>query len=432
MTQLGPSGGPGAGCQAFVASFGQPGMRDLDFGRQVIDCLRELDEWPAGVVVEELPHSPSLVLNRIQELRPVKIVLVGAVARGDEAPGGVRRFAFHHAPGPDGDHVLAVVRQWGGLPADTVVIEIEPADTSYGPGFSEAMAGAFDPVLGMVREELARVDLAGVAVADAPQASDPGVGDRGTSEPPAGDLAVGDRGPMAGLVGYARDHARARRSESPPAPVEGVALAGRVEPWGVFTGAGGDWYDALPLGAGRTALVVGDVPGRGVEAAVAMSELRAAVRAYVALGGDSPAQVVSHLDGLAETTGLGRGARLLYLVIDPGAGGVRFVNAGGCPPLLLDGTGASYIDAGLAGPIGEAEGGRTEATLELGLRATLLLYTGGLVESRSVPRAIGMERLRQVAGAAPFALDALCDLVLAACTDELRRDDDICLLAVRP
>ena len=56
----------------------------------------------------------------------------------------------------------------------------------------------------------------------------------------------------------------------------------------------------------------------------------------------------------------------------------------------------------------------------------------GLVESRSVPRAIGMERLRQVAGEAPFALDTLCDRVLAACTDGLRRDDDICLVAMRP
>lgn len=401
------------GCRAFVGSFGKPGHRDLDFGRQVIDCLQQLD-WPAGVVVEELPCSPALVLNRLQELRPVKVVLLGAVARGDEPPGALRRYAFHHATVPDVDISLTVARQWGGLPADTVIIEVEPADTGYGPGFSETLAECFDAVLDMVGEELAGIEV------DGPE-------DAGPEPSPPREI-----GPMAELVGYARDHARARRSRSSPAPVDGVDLAGRVEPWGVFTDSGGDWYDALPLSGDRTAIVIGDVPGRGVEAAVAMSEVRAAVRAYAAIEGGSPARVLGHLDRLAETTGLGAGARVVYLVLDGSA--VRFVNAGGCPPLLVDGVaGASFVDAAMSGPIGEpVEGGRPEATLDLGLRSTLLLYTGGLVESRRVPRAIGMERLRQVADEAPFALDALCDRVLSACTDGLRRDDDICLLAVRP
>ncbi|HET7718551.1 MAG TPA: SpoIIE family protein phosphatase [Acidimicrobiales bacterium] len=399
-------------CRAFVGSFGKPGHRDLDFGRQVIDCLQQLD-WPAGVVIEELPCSPALVLSRLQELRPHKVVLLGAVPRGDEPPGAVRRYAFHHATVPDVDLSLTVARQWGGLPADTVVIEVEPADTGFGPGFSETLAGCFDPILDMVREELAGVDF------EVPE----------PAPAPADDVWAEDGGPMASLVGYARDHARARCSSSSPAPVDGVDFAGRVEPWGVFTDSGGDWYDALPLDGDRTAIVIGDVPGRGVEAAVAMSEMRAAVRAYAALEGDSPARVLNDLDRLAETTGLGRGARVLYLVLDGSA--VRFVNAGGCPPLLVDGVaGAAFVDAAMSGPVGE--GGRTEATLELGLRSTLLLYTCGLVESRRVPRAIGMERLRQVAGEAPFALDALCDRVLSACTEDLRRDDDICLLAVRP
>jgi Ni,Fe-hydrogenase maturation factor len=406
------------GCNAFVASFGKPGMRDLDFGRQLVDCLQQLD-WPAGVVVEELPCSPALVLHRIQELRPTKVVLLGAVARGDDPPGSVRRYAFHHATVPDVDTSLTVARQWGGLPADTVVIEVEPADTGYGPGFSEALVDSIDPVLDMVREELAGVAL-DVAPAPAPACVD--------------DVWAEDGGPMADLVGYARHHARARRSPSSPAPVDGVALAGRVEPWGVFTQSGGDWYDAIPLEGNRTAIVVGDVPGRGVEAAVAMSEVRAAVRAYATLDGDSPARVVSQLDRLARRSGMGRGARLLYLVLDRPAGAVRFVNAGGCPPLLLDAiSGALFVDSAMSGPVGDPPAGeRAEATLALGLRSTLLLYTGGLVESRRVPRAIGMERLRQVAADAPFALDTLCDRVLTACTDGLRRDDDICVLAVRP
>ena len=402
---------------AFVGSFGRSGMRDLDFGRHVVDCLQQLD-WPAGLVVENLPCSGALMLDRFQELRPAKVVLLGAVARGDD-PGFLRRFLLREMVAVDLDHTLAFARQWGGLPADTVVIEVEPDETELGLGFSDALAGCFDAIIDMVREELA--DLPSIEVEAAPPAP---------AEP---DRWGEDGGKMADIVSYAREHQRARRSRSSPPPVEGVALAGRVRPWGVFTESGGDWFDAIPLAGDRVGIVVGDVPGRGVEMAVAMSELRAAVQAYAVVEGDSPARVVGHLDRLAEAKGIGRHARLLYAVLDP-AGVVRFVNAGGCPPLLLEPVhGGRFVDEVLSMPIGEAAGEeRPEATLDLGLRSTLLLYTGGLVESRRVPRAIGMERLRQVAGEAPFALDALCDRVLSACTEDLRRDDDICLLAVRP
>jgi hydrogenase maturation protease len=394
-------------CCAFVASFGKPGMRDLDFGRQVVDCLQQLD-WPAGVVVENLACSAPLVLDRIQELRPSRVVLVGAVARGDD-PGTVRRYLLREMVAVDLDHTLAFARQWGGLPPGAVVIEVEPDETELGVGFSDALAGCFDPIIAMVREELAGLpdEVEAPALLPAP----PGWDD---------------------IVDYARDHKRARRSRSSPAPVEGAGLAGRVRPWGVFTESGGDWYDAIALPGDRVGIVVGDVPGRGVEMAVAMSELRAAVQAYVVMDGESPARVVGHLDRLARATGTGGQARLIYAVLDPD-GVVRFVNAGGCPPLLLEPIeGGRFVDEAMSVPIGEAAGeDRPEATLDLGLRSTLLLYTGGLVESRRVPRAIGMERLRQVAGEAPFALDAFCDRVLSACTEGLRRDDDICLLAVR-
>jgi hypothetical protein len=295
------------------------------------------------------------------------------------------------------------------------VIEVEPDEIELGIGFSDALAGSFDPVLDMVWEELDGL----------PEVSPPA-----PAEP---DEWAEDGGKMADIVSYARDHKRARRSRSSPAPVDGVALAGRVRPWGVFTDSGGDWFDAIPLGDDRVGIVVGDVPGRGVEMAVAMSELRAAVQAYAVVEGDSPARVVGHLDRLAGAKGIGRHARLIYAVLDP-AGPVRFVNAGGCPPLLLEPMdGGRFVDEAMSVPIGEANGEeRPEAVLDVGLRSTLLLYTGGLVESRRVPRAIGMERLRQVAADAPFALDALCDRVLSACTESLRRDDDICLLAVRP
>lgn len=413
--------GPTPRCEALVGSFGSPGMRDLDFGRQVIDCLQQLD-WPDGVVVEDLSCSPSLVLHRLQELRPAKVVLLGAVGRGVDAPGGVRRYRLGEAGKVDLEHSVAYARRWGQLPSDTVVIEVEPADTDVGPGFSEALVASFDPILDMVRQELAGVRCqvaAPVAAAAAPAAP---------------DVWADDGGAMADIVSYARDHARARRSRSSPAPVDGVTMAGRVKPWGVFTPSGGDWFDAFPLDAGRLAIVVGDVPGRGVEVTPAMSEVRAAVRAYAVLDGDSPAGVVGRLDRLAGATGEGLGTRLLYLVLDRAARELRFANAGGCPPLLLERAAeGQFLDAAMSGPVGEPAGaGRPEATLQLGMASTLLLYTGGLVESRRVPRALGMEQLRRAAADGPFDLEALCDRILQACTDDLRRDDDICLLAVRP
>lgn len=392
------------GCRAFVCSFGKPGFRDLDFGRHVVDCLQQLD-WPSGVVIEPLPSSPTLVLNRLQELRPCTVVLLGAVRRGQDA-GTVRCRRMVDMPLADVDHTLAFARQWGGLPTDTVVIEVEPDDTEAGVGFSDALAGSFDPVFDIVRE----------VVADLPKAT---------------PVPAAEPDQWADLVTYAREHERARRSRYTLAPVEGVDLAGRVRPWGVFTESGGDWFDAIPLAGDRVGIVVGDVPGRGIEMAVAMSELRAAANAYAVMEGASPAAVVGHLDGLARATGVGRHTRLIYAVLDR-SGVVRFVNAGGCPPLLLEPLdGARFVDEAMSLPVGEAASERPEASLDLGRRSTLLLYTGGLVESRRVPRAIGMERLRQVAGEAPFALDALCDRVLSVCTDGLQRDDDICLLAMR-
>ena len=78
-------------CRALVAGFGRPGMRDLDFGRRLVDCLQQLD-WPEDVVVEDLSCSVPLVLHRLQELRPAKVVLLGAVPRELDPPATIRRY----------------------------------------------------------------------------------------------------------------------------------------------------------------------------------------------------------------------------------------------------------------------------------------------------------------------------------------------------
>jgi hypothetical protein len=362
------------------------------------------------------------------------VVLVGAVARDFDPPATIRRYTVDLAPpAPDElcrsveesamglvdlDHTLAMARHWGGLPADTVVIEVEPAEASFGLGFSEELAGALDTIMDMVREELA------------------GAGRNREIDP--GAVVMEPSGDLNDLLAYADNHARARlQSHRAPALVEtlscavpGVSVAGKVRPWGVFTESGGDWFDAVPLAGGAVGIVVGDVAGRGVEVAAAMGDLRAAARAYAVLHGESPARLMGDLDRLAEATGLGRDARLLYVTLQPATGEVRYANAGGCPPLLVDGDRSRFL-AGAGGPPLGGGVERREGTLRLDAGTTVLLFTHGLVESRAVARGIGMEHLLLATADAPTHLEELCHHVVETCIRRLRRDDDICLVGLR-
>lgn len=406
-------------------------------------------------MVEDLSCSAPLVLHRLQELRPAKVVLLGAVARDLDPPATLRRYRVDLTPPEpaavhrsveesvmgmvDLDHTLAMARHWGGLPVDTVVIEVEPAEASFGLGFSEELAACLDPILDMVREELAGVaeDAGRHRDFDADEAS--AFLAPATSAGPV-DQVVEASDDLGELLDYATHHAGARlQTHRGPALLDklscaapGVALVGQVRPWGVFVQSGGDWFDAVPLDGGAIGIVVGNVDGRGVQAAAAMSDLRAAVRAYVVLDGESPARLVGQLDRLAEATGLGRQARRLYL--HPASGEIRYANAGSCPPLLLDGglSNGRFMDTEGGPPLGAgADIDRREGALRLTADSTILLFTDGLVQSRTVSRAAGLERLRLAAAEGPPELDDLCAHVLDACTGDLRRDDDICLLGVR-
>lgn len=161
--------GHDAAHRVLVGGVGLPWLRDLDFGTQFVRRVSELD-WPDGVVVEDLSYAAHRVLHLLQELRPTKVVLVGAMPRDVDPPGTVRRYKLDLTPPPDEevverlgeavggiidlDHTLAVIRYWKALPDDTVVIEVEPADRSFGLGFSPEVEASVEPILAMVREEL--------------------------------------------------------------------------------------------------------------------------------------------------------------------------------------------------------------------------------------------------------------------------------------
>ena len=104
--------------------------------------------------------------------------------------------------------------------------------------------------------------------------------------------------------------------------IGGITLAARYLPGTIGVDVGGDWYDVIQLEDGRIGLVVGDVVGKGVQAAAMMGQLRNALRAF-AFEHDEPHEVVSRLDKLVEGTIEAAFATLAYLVVDPTSGASR-------------------------------------------------------------------------------------------------------------
>ena len=181
---------------------------------------------------------------------------------------------------------------------------------------------------------------------------------------------------------------------------------------------GGDWYDVIPLGAGRTAFVMGDVMGRGVHAAAIMGQLRAAVRAYAGAN-LPPGELLLHLDrhaaeleGPAYTAGsaraglcdLGALASCVYAVYDPDDRTLTYASAGHPAPLLRrpDGT-VIDLDGAVGPPLGTGEWTWQEVTVSVPADAYLAFYTDGLIERRGLDLDEQFARLRAVFGRAPLA-----------------------------
>ncbi len=117
-----------------------------------------------------------------------------------------------------------------------------------------------------------------------------------------------------------------------------LRIAATYQPGGTEAAVGGDWYDVITLGGGRTALVIGDVMGRGVRAAAVMGQLRTAVRAYARLD-LPPHEVLQLLDGLATEIDANQIATCVYAIFDPNEGRLVYASAGHLPILVRDETG---------------------------------------------------------------------------------------------
>ena len=202
--------------------------------------------------------------------------------------------------------------------------------------------------------------------------------------------------------------------------------------------AGGDWYDAVALGAGRVALVVGDAVGHGVQAAGAMSRLRGAMRS-TALRDPSPRVVLAALDAFAAEMDDVEGASVFYGVLDAGSGTLTYGAAGHPPPLVVHADGrASFLSGTPRPPLGSLPDVTThisQHTLEQG--ATLVLFSNGAIAGpdTSVPEE-ALNRLVDVSRSvlqAPGALEADAAAGLATAVAEgVRRPqgwpDDVAVL----
>lgn len=222
---------------------------------------------------------------------------------------------------------------------------------------------------------------------------------------------------------------RAVLPEALPEPA-GWELGHHYSPAG-RTEVGGDFYDAIVLEDGRLVMFIGDVMGRGVGAAAAMAQVRAAVRAYAVLD-PSPRAVLSHLDLMFEHYGSEQLVTLLYMVMDPPSGTLRLGNAGHPPPVVLraDGTAHTLPDAD-GPPLGVGPQDRDEVAVELRVADTVIAFTDGLIERRGEDITEGQDRVTSAARA--LAGHPLAQVVcgLAQRVPDPSRDDDVAIVAAR-
>ncbi|MFD9000010.1 PP2C family protein-serine/threonine phosphatase [Streptomyces sp. NPDC059582] len=239
---------------------------------------------------------------------------------------------------------------------------------------------------------------------------------------------------------HAREHARVSRTAGdlqralraePGRPHPNLDVAVRYLPAGQQALVGGDWCETVRLHFGRTLLVVGDVMGHGVEAAVDMAAYRSDLRALAATD-LPPHRVLRQLDALAADLPERRPATCLIARVDPVRGQLTVSGAGHLPPAVIDGEGGtSLLPVSVGPPLGTGFGGYELATYRLAEDQTLLLFTDGLVERRGEDIDRSLDRLAELRFPVTAGVEDILDSVLGR-LDARHAEDDVALLAARP
>ncbi|WP_210572087.1 SpoIIE family protein phosphatase [Streptomyces sp. GESEQ-4] len=217
-----------------------------------------------------------------------------------------------------------------------------------------------------------------------------------------------------------------------PPRMAGCDIATRYLPGTLLGRVGGDWFDSVKLPGARTALVVGDVMGHGLNSAAMMGQLRTAVQTMAALD-LPPAQLLRNLDDLAQRLGDTYLATCLYAVYDPIASELHIANAGHIPPVIVraEGGHSELLDLPTGAPIGVG-GVPFEAVrvrVEPGDR--LVMCTDGLVEVRGEDIGVGLATLCESAAHPAASMDDACDTIIRALNTRGGRKDDVALLMAR-
>jgi serine phosphatase RsbU (regulator of sigma subunit)/anti-sigma regulatory factor (Ser/Thr protein kinase) len=222
-----------------------------------------------------------------------------------------------------------------------------------------------------------------------------------------------------------------QRSLIPPLPaVPGVELAARYKP-AAAAQLGGDWFDAFVMPSGALGVAIGDVVGRGFQAAAVMGQLRSALRAF-AFDHGSPSAVLERLSGLLRQLQPGWGATVTFAHIEPHAGAATIARAGHPPPATIDSDGAaSFVELPRSVPLAAVRDPFYEQTeIELEPPVTLVLYTDGLVERSGESLDTSLERLRVALDGAPRDPQGVCDRLMRELLPSGTGADDAALVVV--
>ncbi|MEV7981245.1 SpoIIE family protein phosphatase [Streptomyces sp. NPDC086519] len=210
-----------------------------------------------------------------------------------------------------------------------------------------------------------------------------------------------------------------------------LRIAATYQPGGTEAAVGGDWYDVITLGGGRTALVIGDVMGRGVRAAAIMGQLRTAVRAYARLD-IPPHEVLQLLDGLTTEIDPHQIATCVYAVHDPNEGRLVYASAGHLPILVRDENGSVLRTEEPTGPpLGTGGWVHASASVPLGPGSTAVLYTDGLVERRDEDIDEGIAALERALAGATGTPQVICDRLVRSAGVTAGHDDDVAVLVLQ-
>jgi len=250
--------------------------------------------------------------------------------------------------------------------------------------------------------------------------------------------AVGDR--AAAVLAHTQNVRRERRiaetfqrSMLPHSLPQGaLELVAHYQPQARGSAVGGDWYDAIAFADGQVGLCIGDVAGKGLDAAVTMGQVRSAMHA-LALGDREPGELLRRLDLFVSS--LETMVTVLYVLVDPATGTMTYASAGHLPPLRRAPGGAvDVLEVALSPPLGidPWPGPRPQATSTLEHGAQLVLYTDGLIERRGEDLMTSLQSLAaRCADPRVQPGELVAHLLSTASTRPPEFDDDVAILTAQ-